>query len=186
MGQGLTFHMFVTVFDAYMLYKSNLALGKSFMFTVVTCLCLVYRMGWVAADIALTFLPVSWDPAQQLCLFKQDPLAALNYTIADVLADLVSSAATMAAFSRQGGFEMDMYGLSFQLVKEAALRSLVCLGMDVFFVVVVFRWSSAGQNVAYAVQNLIYLKVINMELWWKEVRENQHLTLAKASSELYI
>ncbi|KAI8611477.1 hypothetical protein BC830DRAFT_653789 [Chytriomyces sp. MP71] len=182
MAQGLTFHSFMIIFDAYILYKSNLILGKSRVFNFVACVCLLYRMSWVVADIFLTFIPVSWDPIEEACQFLQDPLTGLNYTVADILVDVVSTIATVIAFWRQGGFTMDIYGLSFQLVKEAALRSVLCLGMDVFYCLVVFQWSGAAQNVACGLQNLIYLKVINLELWWKEVRDNQQVAATKLDS----
>ncbi|KAI8609367.1 hypothetical protein BC830DRAFT_1150960 [Chytriomyces sp. MP71] len=182
LSQSITFHIFMTVFDGYMLYKSSLVLGNFLAFQIVACLCILYRTTWAVVDIVLSNLPVVWDPAANMCVFLPCPLSTLNYTLGDVMADVVSTFATIMAFVRQGGFEMDRYGLSFQLVKEAALRSALCLGLDTFFLLFVYQWSGSAQNISYAVQNLIYLKLINLELMWKGVRDRQHMEATRRES----
>ncbi|ORY47043.1 hypothetical protein BCR33DRAFT_715415 [Rhizoclosmatium globosum] len=155
-----------------MLYKSYIVTHQNKFFGICSILILVFRLGWSVTDAI--WATGSWDYTQGVCIFNENATSGLFYTIADISADVIATAGAVIMFFLSGSYKLGLRSVSYLIARENILRSSVVLLFESFFLYATLVWKDAGAfQVLFTVQNLVYIFLMNMELVWKTVRDQE-------------
>ncbi|KAJ3062808.1 hypothetical protein HDU98_001340 [Podochytrium sp. JEL0797] len=156
--------------NIFVLYKSYVVTGRNRIYGVVATVAFLYRIGWTIADLILT--GGSWDPVAQACNYNYNGLTGFHYTIADIACDLVATAGSVAMFLKPANSLLSFQSMWFQLVKENVLRSVVTMLINPFVMYMNLTCKDyLVMNVVYTVQNYTYVRMMNLEILFKDLRD---------------
>ncbi|ORY43748.1 hypothetical protein BCR33DRAFT_717398 [Rhizoclosmatium globosum] len=150
--QTLLWHISFVTFDIFILYKSFIVVDKNKLYLALASMVLLYRIGW--SIVGLIKSGGYWDDAEQACNYHQDSSSGFQYTLTDILCDLLATIASVVMLCKPENRLLTFESLWLLLVKENALRSFITLIIN-------------------AVQNYCFIRLLNLELYYKAHREEK-------------
>ncbi|KAI8832056.1 hypothetical protein BJ741DRAFT_615150 [Chytriomyces cf. hyalinus JEL632] len=163
-------HAFMIIFDIFILNKSYITARHNKIFLVLAVLSIANRVGWSVADVFL--LQISWDEESGFCNYQGSALTGFYYNLADKICDAFATGASMVVLCMNGLSFHNGLDLFTKIAIENAVRSLLALIINVVVMYLVYSHEYAidGLIIAWGFQDYIYVNLMNMELFYKEVR----------------
>ncbi|KAJ3073410.1 hypothetical protein HDU98_001594 [Podochytrium sp. JEL0797] len=154
---NLAFHLFIVLFDTFLLYKTWLLTGKSRFFAALAAVVLAYRIAFGIRDVFTSY--GAWDDQLCYCAWNSVPNSANLYMSGDVAADLLSSTTTILI--SVGFWKSDLRNLFRVLVLENATA--------------ITLWSINQANNDYSMytaglQAYAFAHLFNLEFYWFKQR----------------
>ncbi|KAI9349567.1 hypothetical protein BDR26DRAFT_628558 [Obelidium mucronatum] len=172
-------HVYFVTFNIFVLYKSYIVTDRNTVYAVAASLAFLYRIAWTIPDLVWT--GGIWDSEKQECNYHFSHLAGFHYTIADIICDVVATAGAVTMFLRPENRSLGFSSLWIQLVKENVIRSVVTLIVNpIVMYMNLAHLDSDTMTLVYMSQNYVYVRMLNLELYFKEARQatkvSTHLT----------
>ncbi|KAJ3293146.1 hypothetical protein HDU79_000663 [Rhizoclosmatium sp. JEL0117] len=170
--ENLAWHLYFVIADAYILIKANTVAKNNKVYSVFAVGSFLYRIGWTIPD--LVWVRGVWNADEKLCEYFSSPLSGLNCAVADILCDIVASFLVLAVFLQKKRLDPEATGVTLWqlLLKENMIRSILALFVNSFIL-----WANLNVDdinilfIFYGLQNYTYIQLMNLELYWKRVRE---------------
>ncbi|KAJ3240682.1 hypothetical protein HDU77_011101 [Chytriomyces hyalinus] len=167
---AVTYHAFMIIFDMFILNKSYITARHNKIFLVLAVLSIANRVGWSAADVFL--LQISWVEEGGFCNYQGSALTGFYYNLADTICDAFATGASIIVLCMNGLPFHNGFDLFTKIAIENAVRSLLALIINavVMYLVYSHEYAVDGLIVAWGFQDYIYVNLMNMELFYKEIR----------------
>ncbi|KAI8617470.1 hypothetical protein BC830DRAFT_1113390 [Chytriomyces sp. MP71] len=166
----LSYHSFMLVFDAFILYKTYGITRWNKLFFCLALLVWLNRLGWSVADSVLSF--ALFDVNKHICTFNENPVSSVGYHTADLICDILATIASIyMMLLNRGNLIKDSNNLFVALGKQNMLRS--CCVLLVYLIVTYISSSNFSFDVlrtTWAAQDYVFVNLINVELYYKESR----------------
>ncbi|KAJ3105922.1 hypothetical protein HK100_003798 [Physocladia obscura] len=149
----------------FILYKSVIVMEYNRVYAFGCVIAFFYRIGWTIDDLIKT--GGLWDSENLTCSYVANSLAGFHYTIADIVCDVIASIGAVTMFLKPENRELSLYNLWYYLAKENVLRSVITMIINPF--VMWANYNTTDYNylaIAYCVQNYVYIRLMNMEVYW--------------------
>ncbi|KAJ3097939.1 hypothetical protein HK100_005220, partial [Physocladia obscura] len=108
-------HCYFVTFNAFILYKSAIVVEFNRVYVAVAVLGFLYRIAWTVVDLVLT--QGVWDPVEGTCTYESSAISGYNYTLADILCDVVATVAAVFMFFKPENRNLK-FSLWYHLAKE--------------------------------------------------------------------
>ncbi|TPX39628.1 hypothetical protein CcCBS67573_g10661 [Chytriomyces confervae] len=165
---NISSQLFYVTYDLFMLYKTY-AVSRSNR-VVLYCIFVIvaHRAVWTGWDIAKS--TGVYDPETDVCAYYQYPLSGFGYNAADLICDAFC---TVVAIGFNCQFLFTSFGkLGEMIVKDNVLRSVLILSVNSYLLYVNLNVSDLMTIlVAYMLQNYMYTRALNAEMFWAEERK---------------
>ncbi|KAI9352749.1 hypothetical protein BDR26DRAFT_849808 [Obelidium mucronatum] len=177
---NLIWHLFFIGFGAFMLWKSWIVTEKNRVFLTFATLALTYRAVWGIIDLLWSggYIVFDSDLHKSNCEFDQNKISAFHCTIGDVASDVIATIGSLYMFFKPENQTLAFQSLWFQLAKENVIRSVVTLIVCVILIYLEQSDVHPGVfYVAFTIQEYVYIRLVNMEINYKETRSAINLGL---------
>ncbi|KAI9334099.1 hypothetical protein BDR26DRAFT_867322 [Obelidium mucronatum] len=130
---------------------------------------LAHRIFWSIWDVVKS--QGTWNEATDSCSYTQFPLTGAGYNAADIISDVFCTL-TALAFNYQ--HLSSNLGETFKvIIQENILRSVIIVAVNSFEVYAAMNWTDPFLTLfAFLIQNYVYARCLNAELFWIEARKN--------------
>ncbi|TPX50894.1 hypothetical protein CcCBS67573_g10063 [Chytriomyces confervae] len=162
-------HLFYVTCDVFLLYKTYAVSKCSKTVRAFSVLLLAHRLVWSVWDLAKSGGVV--DPVTDACYYYQYPLSGFGYNAVDLVIDVIC---TLASIVANWNYLFTSFGqLAEVLAKENILRSILILSINSYVMYINLHVEDFMTIlVAYMLQNYIYTRAVNAELFWVEERRS--------------
>ncbi|TPX50893.1 hypothetical protein CcCBS67573_g10065 [Chytriomyces confervae] len=165
---NISSQFFYVTYDLFMLYKTYAVSRNNRVVLYCIFVIVAHRAVWTGWDIAKS--TGVYDPETDVCAYYQYPLSGFGYNAADLICDAFC---TVVAIGFNCQFLFTSFGkLGEMIVKDNVLRSVLILSVNSYLLYVNLNVSDLMTIlVAYMLQNYMYTRALNAEMFWAEERK---------------
>ncbi|KAJ3223937.1 hypothetical protein HDU81_008830 [Chytriomyces hyalinus] len=162
-------HLFYVSCDGFLLYKTYAVSNRNRIVLAVGVLILAHRVMWSVWDIAKS--GGVYDAETDTCYYYQYPFVGFAYNVADLIIDVFC---TIVSIGANWNYLFTSFGkLAEVLAKENILRSVLVLSINSYVMYVNLHVEDLMTvMVSSMLQNYIYTRAVNAELFWVEERRS--------------
>ncbi|KAI9326310.1 hypothetical protein BDR26DRAFT_877511 [Obelidium mucronatum] len=160
-------HYFYLSFDFFILFKSLAVSNMDRWVFRGAIFVFMNRLVWTVLD--LIHSGGHWDPVIQQCSYFQHPLSGLGYNISDMIVDLFCTVLSIAFTWRL--LNSKVTRIAEIILQENVIRSAIVLTVNSFELYASMTITDPFMTlVSYLIQNYIYTRCLNAELFWISMR----------------